>query len=922
MNDIGIKLQTLISDDASFRLIKLILDIMQQKDSIAYNQGDVINFIDAAKDTQYKKLKSLNLRFHGLCELVSNAVIADDLMGNSEQILRSSMAKFKKTLLDVEPSGDESIRLIYAALLNNTGHVYDDSISPIHLNTFSNTHTLDVSSYFQHMFSYFLGVYPFDLFSFEDKVQVGETVDQAVLGKKLDELEDGSYIKFMRFSKGWTGFDGHAMVIKKTGKTFSFFDPNVGETFNLSLPRLCKCINEAKSYGTHMAFIDGKKFIQYINELNVLNTNNQKTNTTGIESGEQNSINESMSSFILSEIDKIAKMGQCRDEDLINAVNSLRTHVERFIQNREPSTTATNKSDRYIRDHENKKLKTLDDIRFKIKKEFWCDLVKEQEFCLYKERASNFNQPFNEYSRMMGGISGYALCKVNNEHKIYYIDQNKKELVTINPKADYYTELYAQLDTMPSYLQYVEASIWHTSKIYKISGIPSTLEHTGLEEDDLSPSINDLKLPLEKLESCYDFGVLIQLLNVKNCQKLCELQSIPLVNLIKTSRDVGVLFNHLKKDQDRQTGDLKCAIIFNIIKTKLPKIVQSANDVEVVLSVLSPEQRVEFIDEDMLSCLPDMIKSAGDLGDVFHYLSPEQRAVLFDKIITRLPEIINNSSNSGYEFQLALSVLLPIERTIFFNAMKEKLSSLDVEDLSVLKAIHGYLNENEVAMFIESMHENPQFETMVLNTYIAATVDASTFVQYMKILPERLHTVYYNAVKEKLLNFFSLNVEPSDALNELAKILETVPSTEYESFISNEKLTAFLDRCLPKEIESFFKALLSNNHELIPVEFDRLVKSHNKYSWNPFDSYKPKIDQLINNISSMHTYWLKKINHALELNLDDKQLAKNDMTSSLHKYLNNPSVRDYKSHLHRLKESEENSDSKGDDNINKHVPPG
>ena len=81
MDEIEVKLSSLLADEASYRLLLLMLQKTARR--INFDQGaDILSPLRKDKSNQYEKLKALDFRFNGLCELISNCVIADNLMGS------------------------------------------------------------------------------------------------------------------------------------------------------------------------------------------------------------------------------------------------------------------------------------------------------------------------------------------------------------------------------------------------------------------------------------------------------------------------------------------------------------------------------------------------------------------------------------------------------------------------------------------------------------------------------------------------------------------------------------------------------------------------------------------------------------------------------------------------------------------------
>ena len=139
-------LRSLVDDDASFSLLKLMLNLVSEREQKTdFNQAELIQ---SDEFKTHDKLTPFMLRFNGLCELISNAVIADDLMGSKDHVIRSQLQKFKHNLLDIEQVNDHTLRLVYKVLPNHSVNPYKKKLSLMHLDSYSTTHTLNqVSCY-------------------------------------------------------------------------------------------------------------------------------------------------------------------------------------------------------------------------------------------------------------------------------------------------------------------------------------------------------------------------------------------------------------------------------------------------------------------------------------------------------------------------------------------------------------------------------------------------------------------------------------------------------------------------------------------------------------------------------------------------------------------------------------------------------
>lgn len=213
-----------------------------------YNQDDFIAKL--REDNNYQALNKARLKFSGLCELICNYIIREDLMGLTSQ--SGSLGDFNEIL----PQNLNDIHLLAGLYQLNNDWVLS-------------SHILDTSSHLEKIKAYLLNKYPYSLFSSSDVSKDGKQLDTTLFTKKLDALEVGCYIKFMVFTKSFGKMEGHSMLIKKNqDDTYSFFDPNKGEQLKLSSPDLCLKLNKSlKLYNaTHMTFLDGLQYIKTLSQ--------------------------------------------------------------------------------------------------------------------------------------------------------------------------------------------------------------------------------------------------------------------------------------------------------------------------------------------------------------------------------------------------------------------------------------------------------------------------------------------------------------------------------------------------------------------------------------------------------------------------------------------------------------------------------
>ncbi|MBA4697788.1 MAG: hypothetical protein H2069_10515 [Legionella sp.] len=194
-------------------------------------------------------------KFDGLCELISNYVIIEDLMGRKQ----NNLVDYNKNSYKMINIDDNKIKL-------STNNVYQEKITLFNLNKprIINSHVLEIYSFWQKLIAFLFNVYPCSLFSYKDRIKnTNNEVNQELLYSKLNSLTDGFYIKFMVFNKKLLSFEGHSMVIKKIGELFSFFDPNEGEQTDLTFANLCQIMNKSinKYHANNIALLDAKQFI-------------------------------------------------------------------------------------------------------------------------------------------------------------------------------------------------------------------------------------------------------------------------------------------------------------------------------------------------------------------------------------------------------------------------------------------------------------------------------------------------------------------------------------------------------------------------------------------------------------------------------------------------------------------------------------
>jgi hypothetical protein len=245
-------------------------EIRQDSLTISFNQSGLIEVVERQPDL-YSTLNRINLRENGLCEIICNFVLMNDLMGKNESNLQDDH-------FDLESFGH--IRMLpdkkFASLARPEalGNIYK-KISADQLNKpdVKYSHILDNTSVFKKLLAFAFNVFPFNILNRSDQRSImskSKKVNKDTLSRNLDSLETGTYLKFEIFQKEGLRFTGHSCLIKKIGDNkYSFFDSNHGESSNLNIDQLIvkmeKSILEMR--GTNIALLDAKQFLAKQNKF-------------------------------------------------------------------------------------------------------------------------------------------------------------------------------------------------------------------------------------------------------------------------------------------------------------------------------------------------------------------------------------------------------------------------------------------------------------------------------------------------------------------------------------------------------------------------------------------------------------------------------------------------------------------------------
>lgn len=216
-------------------------------------------------------LKATQKKWKGLCELICNKIIIDDLLGKG--------------------NAD-----------NDPGFLEDQiHLDGLNQETIYNSHLMKASSFFQKMGG-LMNILPNNLFTIKEQRQLVKikgnpsdikrtrklvkelkknglscqlkleyNINRNLLANKLSIIEKDAILKVFAYDK-YPNYYGHSLLIKKTGENeFIFFDPNDGETRNLTVGEIAKKIETAlASFGENLYITRAEDFLAKLIQKNVI----------------------------------------------------------------------------------------------------------------------------------------------------------------------------------------------------------------------------------------------------------------------------------------------------------------------------------------------------------------------------------------------------------------------------------------------------------------------------------------------------------------------------------------------------------------------------------------------------------------------------------------------------------------------------
>lgn len=200
------------------KIEEILEENKKNNDSISFEQSDLCSEVSNNEEVSHT-LKAINKKWKGLCEIICNKILIDDLLGKG----------------DPEEQEFYDERITISEL--DQEHIY-------------NSHIMYTSSFFQKFGAFAFGTYPDNIFSYEEQSELIQSndskylVNRMLLAKGLTNIEDGTTLKLLVFNKNILSMDGHSLLIKKIKENeFIFFDPNSGEERDLTLEQVAKKID-------------------------------------------------------------------------------------------------------------------------------------------------------------------------------------------------------------------------------------------------------------------------------------------------------------------------------------------------------------------------------------------------------------------------------------------------------------------------------------------------------------------------------------------------------------------------------------------------------------------------------------------------------------------------------------------------------
>ena len=849
MHKSDLELRSLIIDPSVYRLLTYIIKASSKHNrTMQFSQS---NLITKKEFKQYYYLKQLDMRFNGLCEIISNAVIADDFMGDNIQYVKFMMQENTKEA--VSNNTHSTVMQLISDVLSNLSPIeyhatsyYKDKITLNYLNGFAHSHILDVSSYWHQIRAFFSNIYMFDLFADDNNSSEHSNVDFSTLAQKLLQLPDGFYIKFVSFKKSFYSFNGHVMVIKKTGSSFSFFDPNFGEIFDLNITELWVQINHAMERNSckYMLFMDGIEYLKYANIA------------SNMQNHEELMLPEhsSASDFILSTIEKIILDETIDDEALVDALKNL---FDGILQRSTQQLTLPNNAthfNRYLYDQTDFKIAELDQLRLSNSVSYWINFIKSKQYnawvgtdsvrkliCFYI-RTTQLSESLDVIYDFLVNIDHKSPQLVHNVYflaSLFFILNNDqcRQLCAKNH------ELLSMIKT-PRHVQIIFNSAQTGCDFYCL-----TLEKRKIIFDAIKHNLYTM------IQSTYDFKIITSALYKEAVQEIFEVRGSHMLDLVQSIGDLNDIMEYLDSSYKVTIFDSKRDCLDVLMRNS------TVYDCRKMLRLLDVSERTSIINLMLKNLSYVHLGEVESFNEMYLCLNLEEANLFLDGMLDKLVNLVIDktllpvSNNQS----LGLNTFIRI-----FQKIKTSVAPADALDYLLCRSnINFYhLSENDYFMLFEGLTEQLKEEISTCEDFILKTKNISgnyfTFECFT-----------FDLLKDK---FSSMVI----STNDLGLILNKF------NFIAHKKY--FLDTPMQDCLENHFKYFASDGdiRELarglimfdgliIKEQIDNLIlelTQKNRAGLFNFFSRNTELDLLVDCFCDLtrNKYWRAAIDSALRLN--------------------------------------------------------
>ena len=430
------------------------------------------------------------------------------------------------------------------------------------------------------------------------------------------------------------------------------------------------------------------------------------------------------------------------------------------------------------------------------------------------------------------------------------------------------------------------------------------------------------KLP-ELINTGLDFSNILQYLSSKQRSTVFEIIRNKLPALSRSGVDVAYLLQYLDSNQR--------SIIFNS-KNIWESVIRSSTEFADLLQYLTPEQ-TKTICEDMKEKLMDLLiqskphRATYIFASLLCPLSIEQRTIIYDVLKDKLASLIDSDSaignilqylspeqctafcisindklsnfiESNFSLARTLTTLTPDRLTIVCEVMKDRFQKL-VYSSQCLAGVLPYLNSQQCVIFckitndklpdiikhpldviviLRSLHRQEEFIAVcniMKDNFTKIITSNRKFAEVMRCLYQEKQTLFFEIMKGHLIHLMNSHKNRAAVFSYL--------SPQQKKDI-NQLLVFISHMHSNKHATIFASALMSDDYDNMRAQFTHLNQPKNRL--RTFFSKKSATTQIIDELSHLEPYWIKKINTAFELGLSEtKPFSQEDIKAALENYV-------------------------------------